>query len=154
MNWTSLAYRKTAAEDGSGLGVLIALFDTLTGNLRRAADAQRNKRIEDRCREVDHALRILAHLDNLLPEGSDGELTVRLRGFYAGLRHILLEAQIKQSAEMLEAQVSEVLKVRAIWQQVDLAAPAPSPQPASNSLPGFVPAFGGIGSRTENSWSA
>ena len=37
MNPTELAYRKTAVEGASGFGLMIALYDTLAGNLRRAA---------------------------------------------------------------------------------------------------------------------
>ena len=57
MNRTDLAYRKTAVEGASGFGLLIALYDTLAGNLRRAAAAQRRNDLEDRCHEVKHALR-------------------------------------------------------------------------------------------------
>ena len=60
MNRTDLAYRRTAAEAASGLGLLISLFDTLAGNLRRAGKAQREDDIERRCREGNWHTGILA----------------------------------------------------------------------------------------------
>jgi len=37
MNRTDMAYRKSAVEGATGFGLLIALYDTLAGDLRRAA---------------------------------------------------------------------------------------------------------------------
>jgi hypothetical protein len=47
MTPTDLAYRKTAVEGASGMGLLIALYDTLAGDLRRAAAAQRAMTLKD-----------------------------------------------------------------------------------------------------------
>jgi hypothetical protein len=51
MNRTDVTYRKTAAEGASGFGLLIALYDTLAGDLRRAAEAERSNDIEQRCHD-------------------------------------------------------------------------------------------------------
>jgi flagellin-specific chaperone FliS len=47
MSPTEMAYRKTAVGGASGFGLLIALYDTLAGDLRRAADAERANDIEN-----------------------------------------------------------------------------------------------------------
>lgn len=119
MNRTDLAYRKTAVEGASGFGLLIALFDTLAGNLRRAAAAQRANDIERRCREAKHALTIVGYLESSLHRCEGGQLTQQLRAFYASLRRKLLEAQAEQSAETFEQEMAEVLKIRESWQQID-----------------------------------
>ncbi len=64
MTPTELSYRKTATEGASGFGLLIGLFDTLAGNLRRAAEAQRANDMEKRCGEANHALLVIGHLEN------------------------------------------------------------------------------------------
>ena len=86
MSPTELAYRKTALGGASGFGLLIALYDTLAGDLRRAAEAERSNDLEERGRQVNHALLILAHLEEWIDRGPGGELAEQLRGFYRSLR--------------------------------------------------------------------
>jgi len=120
MTPTDLAYRKSAAEGASGFGLLIALYDTLAGNLRRAASAQRASDIEGRCREIRHAFTVLAYLDDCVQRGPGGELAQRLTGFYSALRRTLLDAQVKQSAEALDQQMETVIRIREHWQKMDV----------------------------------
>ena len=153
MNRTDLAYRKTATEGASGFGLLIALFDTLAGNLRRAADAQRANDLEKRSREVNHALLVIGYLEDWINGGSGGELASQLVSFYASLRARLLEAQVKQSAEMFEEQIRVVLRIRKSWQQMDLHSDAESPavsQPAFRPASGYASEMG----RHSGGWSA
>jgi flagellar biosynthetic protein FliS len=116
---TDLAYRKTAVEGASGFGLLIALFDTLAGNLQRAAEAERANEIETRSREVNHAFLVIGHLEDWVRRGAGGPLADQLIVFYANLRRSLIQAQIKRSAESLEQQMAEILKLRRSWQQAD-----------------------------------
>jgi flagellar biosynthetic protein FliS len=117
----------TAVEGASGFGLLIALFDTLAGNLRRAAAAQRANDIEGRCREAKHALTIIGYLESCLHSCEVGQLTRQLRAFYASLRHKLLEAQAEQSAEAFEKEMANVLKIREYWQQIEQPSATPVP---------------------------
>lgn len=55
MHQTDLAYRQSAAVGASGFGILLALYDTLVGNLRRAAAAQRAGALDLRAKELKHA---------------------------------------------------------------------------------------------------
>jgi flagellar biosynthetic protein FliS len=128
MNRTDLAYRKTAVEGASGFGLLIALFDTLAGNLRRAAAAQRRNDIETRCLEVKHALLVIGYLENCLTRSAGGELTRQLSVFYSTLRRKLIAAQADQSAETFEQEMAVVLRIREHWQKVELRNEAPEPQ--------------------------
>src|ERR1700760_875903 len=97
-----MAYRKTAAESASGLTLLLSLYDTLAGDIRRAAEAERRGDIAARCCEVNHAFMVIAFLEDRMNRGSGGELAQRLVGFYAGLRSGLIKAQARRSPEMLE----------------------------------------------------
>ncbi|MGB6743894.1 MAG: flagellar export chaperone FliS [Terracidiphilus sp.] len=127
MNQTDLAYRKTAVEGASGFGLLIALYDTLAGDLRRAAAAQRKGNLEERARELKHALLVLGHLENWIDAGS-GDLARKLTAFYSRLRRKIIEAQAKHSAEILDAQIAETLRIREVWQRLDLRIAAPGPE--------------------------
>jgi flagellar protein FliS len=149
-----MAYRKSAVGGASGFGLLIALYDTLAGDLRRAADAERANDIERRCREVNHALLVVAHLEDGISRGSGGELAQQLKALYASLRRKMIEAQAMRSAEILEQQIAQVLNVRAVWQELELRSSSstvetPSWVPAS-SYPGGSQQF----ERSASSWSA
>ena len=145
----------TAVEGASGFGLLIALFDTLAGNLRRAAAAQRANDIEGRCREAKHALTIIGYLESCLHSCEVGQLTRQLRAFYASLRHKLLEAQAEQSAETFEKEMADVLKIREYWQQIEQRGATPVPmamRTVTTMQPGnYAPAQA---ERSYGGWSA
>jgi len=146
-----LAYRKTAAESASGLTLLLSLYDTLAGDIRRAAAAQRRNDIGARCREVNHAFMVIAFLEDRMSRGNNGNLAQRLARFYSGLRRQLIKAQARQSAEMLEELMDSVLEIRKVWQQVELR-----PLPGEGAVPGPA-ATPSLTERTEwigSSWSA
>ena len=122
-----LSYRRSAVAGASWIGLTIALYDTLTGNLRRAASAIRNNNIEARCSEVNHALLVLGQLESMMAAQSKDDLAASLSLFYNHLRGKMLEASIQQSASLMEAQIELILQVRTAWQQRDLVSPASVP---------------------------
>ena len=150
-----LAYRKTALGGAGGFGLAIALFDTLAGDLRRAASAERANDIEKRCKEVNHALLVVAHLEDALDRGSGGELAQQLRAFYSSLRRKTIEAQARRSPQILEEEMARVLEIRAVWQQAELRGTT-----SSAHVPGWVqaPAYPGSSlptrERSSSGWSA
>jgi flagellar biosynthetic protein FliS len=129
-----LAYRKTAAESASGLTLLLSLYDTLAGDIRRAAAAERCKDIAARCCEVNHAFMVIAFLEDRMSRGNGGDLAQQLVGFYSGLRRQLIRAQSKRSPEMLEVLMNSVLEIRKAWQQVESR-----PTPGAEAMPASAP---------------
>jgi len=122
MSNTEMSYRKTAVEGASPIGLIIALFDTLVGNLRRAATALRDNDIETRCKELNHAALVLGRLESWLDLKEGGESAQTLSRFYAYLRAKMMEASMSKSAAVLDAQIEMVVHVRSAWQQLDLQA--------------------------------
>jgi flagellar secretion chaperone FliS len=154
MNPMELAYRKTAVEGTSGFGLLIALYDTLAGNLRRAAIAQRCNDIQKRCQEVNHALRVIGYLEDWIDREGGGELALKLVVFYATLRTKLIQAQAKGSADILEREMDVLLAIRGTWQDLEARAAFALELPPSSEMlkyPGLVPSQE---ERTMSSWSA
>jgi len=147
---TDLAYRQTAAQGASGFGLLIALYDTLAGNLRRAAQAQRENDIERRCQEVNHALMVLAYLEDCLRRGPGGSLAQQLLAFYSSVRRKIMDAQVKQSAGSFEREMEAVVKIREHWQKVEMRGPGSGSDAATAALSGYaaIEASSGLG------WSA
>jgi flagellar secretion chaperone FliS len=133
MQSTELSYRKSAAQGASGFGFMIALYDTLAGNLRRAAEAERSNNLEKRCLEVNHALLVIAYLEDAIEQTRGGDLAERLISFYSAMRRTLIEAQAKRSAEILEHQMGRVLCLRETWQKMDLSV-----HDAPNTLAGAM----------------
>jgi flagellar biosynthetic protein FliS len=154
MSPTEMAYRKTALGGASGFGLLVALYDTLAGDLRDAAEAERRNDIEARCRKVNHALLVIAHLQGWIEKGPGGELARQLTAFYSSLRRKLIEAQVKRSVETLEQQMAKVLEIRAIWQGFENGTSSPAME-----VPKWVQASGYPGAsplceRSASSWTA
>ncbi len=129
MTPTELYYRKTAAaSSGGGLGLLIALYDTLAGDLRRMIEAERGNDLVRRCREASHAVMVIGCLEDRVTRGSSGELADQLIAFYASLRRNLILAQANRSPEIIEEQMAQVLKLREAWQTVELRSQPSAPE--------------------------
>lgn len=119
LSQTELSYRKSAIEGASSIGLIIALFDTLVGDLRRAAAAIRKNDIEKRCKELNHAALVLGQLESWIDTNNGGESAQMLSRFYAYLRANLMEAAATKSATLLETQIDMILHVRTAWQKLD-----------------------------------
>jgi flagellar secretion chaperone FliS len=132
-NVIELSYRRSAVQGASPIGLVIALYDTLTGDLRRAAAAIRRNDIETRCTQLNHATLVLGQLEDWLDKSNGGELAQNLAVFYTYLRAKLFEAGVKQSASLLEAQIELIVQLRSAWQQRD-AIPFPQPPPSRMAL--------------------
>jgi flagellar protein FliS len=128
LSQTELSYRKSAIEGASSIGLIIALFDTLAGDLRRAAAAIRKNDIEKRCKELDHASLVLGQLESWVDKDKGGESAQSLVQFYGYLRAQMMEASVSQSAVVLDAQIEMILHVRSAWQKLDNA---PQVQPGT-----------------------
>ena len=154
MNLMELAYRKTAAEGSSGFGLLIALYDTLAGNLGRAAEAQRHNDIQKRCLELNHALLVIGYLEDWVDHKSGGDLAQKLVTFYANLRAKLIEAQARQSAEILEQQMAVILSIRGTWQDLEARAFSALERQASSEIANYPGTLHSQDQRSASSWSA
>jgi len=120
---TSISYRRSAIQGASAIGLIITLFDTLAGDLSRAANAIRKNDIETRCQELNHAALVLGQLQDWVDLKNGGESAQTLSRFYTYLRAKMIEASVIQSATLLDAQIEMILHVRSAWQLLDAAPP-------------------------------
>jgi flagellar protein FliS len=127
---TPLEYRRAALQHSSVVGLVIALCDTLTGDLQRAAKALDSGDIESRCNELGHGFKVLTQLDAMLDMTAGGATAIQLRRFYQHIRQQMLLAQFKLDPAILRQQVQAVLEVRGAWQQLDETATAAPSNPA------------------------
>jgi flagellar protein FliS len=120
----SLDYRRAATQQASVVGLVIALHDTLIGNLRRAAEAMDRNDIPKRCDELIHGFKVLTQLEAMLDSKNGGVAAVNIRRFYTHVRSQMLAAQFKLLPEILRDQVKIVVEVRQAWEQVDSGSAA------------------------------
>jgi len=121
-NTASLEYRRAATQQASVVGLVIALHDTLMGDLRRAADAIDRGDIQTRCDQLVHGFAVLQNLESMLDMRKGGPAAVSIRRFYAHVRNQMLAAQFKLSSAILRKQIASILEVREAWQVVDSSA--------------------------------
>ena len=137
----ALQYRRAATQQASVVGLVIALHDTLIGDLTRAADAMDKNDIPTRCDQLIHGFKVLTQLEAMLNMSGGGEAAVNLSRFYTHVRGQMLAAQFKLDPSVLRTQIRIVLEVREAWQQVD-SAPMQGLHAAASRIPvasGFVP---------------
>lgn len=125
------AYRDCAVAGATPIGLMVALFDRLALDLRRAAAAIRANDIETRCREINHGFLILGQLENWVDLENGGAPARHLAEFYAHLRARMMQASATQMAQILDQQIETLVAIRSRWQQLD-SAPG---EPGSGSLP-------------------
>ena len=123
----ALAYRRAAAQQASIVGLLIALYDTLAADLRKAAGAMDRKNFDERSRYLKHGFSVLTQMDALIDAERGGRTASNLRHFYGFLREEMLRAQFTQDTAVLLKLCTHLLEVREAWQEVDtrpIMAPA------------------------------
>lgn len=87
----ALSYRQSSIGGASTIGLMLVLFDTLAGDIRRAANAVRRHDIETRCRELNHAVLVIGQLESWIDRENGGQPAVHLTQFYSYLRAKILE---------------------------------------------------------------
>ncbi|HTW57897.1 MAG TPA: flagellar export chaperone FliS [Terriglobales bacterium] len=113
-----LSYREAEVQGASRVRLVILLYEQAIEDLRRALAAHSQRDIQVRTREINHAILVLGHLQGSLDKRQGGQVAANLERFYTLVRAGLVEAQCKQSAELLEQQISLLLQVRDAWCQV------------------------------------
>ncbi len=126
----ALAYRETASLGVSPVGVVVLLYDRLAQDIRAAIAALKANDVEARSSSINHGLLILQHLQGNLDFAAGGAAARQLDTFYSHIRAKLLEAQIRQSPEMMLAQAQAIAQVRESWAEVERnATPTSTPVP-------------------------
>jgi flagellar protein FliS len=99
--------------------LVILLYEQAIADLGRALGAHRRGDIENRTREINHAILVLGHLQTSLDKDQGGQVAQNLERFYHQVRAGLVDAQMRQSPEALEQQISHLMLVRDAWREVE-----------------------------------
>ena len=121
-------YRQIAGEGASYIGVLLVVYDTLAGDLRRAGDAAERGDIAARCDATNHALLLLGHLESWAASLTETELRESLIRFYTFLRVRAITLQAAGGSIGFADLAQLVEETRAVWQHKEASVAGPSAQ--------------------------
>jgi flagellar secretion chaperone FliS len=130
------SYREANVRGASPVKLVICLYEQAIEDLRRAVIALEKGDIEGRTRGINHALMVISQLQGTLDMERGGEVARNLDKFYNIVRAGLAEAQLKQSARILEQQISQFVLIYEAWLEVErvtLAPVQPDSRPAQTA---------------------
>jgi flagellar protein FliS len=97
----------------------VLLYEQAIQDLQRALAAMEQGHIEQRTREINHALQIIGYLEGTLDLEKGGEVAGNLRHCYERLRANLVAGQIHASARIITQQITDLLALREAWLEVN-----------------------------------
>jgi flagellar protein FliS len=125
------SYQRETARGASAIGGVVALYDTILRDFRRASAAVAAGNIETRVFELNHALTVIGELNGVLDYQKGGEAATRFQNFYEVTRGLILEANLRSSQESLDRLIALYSPVRQAWGKIDGLVPSGQPRQAS-----------------------
>jgi flagellar protein FliS len=127
------SYREAAIRGATPLQLVICLYEQAIADLRLAVVALQRGDIETRTRAINHALKVIDHLQRTLDMERGGEVARNLARFYGVVRTALSDAHRRQSAALVEQQISLLMQVHDAWCAVERASAAPAAGPQKSA---------------------
>jgi flagellar secretion chaperone FliS len=115
------SYREVAARGASPVRLVICLYEQVIDDLRQAVLALENGQIELRTRKINHAITVIGQLQGSLDMERGGEVARNLESFYTVVRAGICEAHLKQSVQILEREIAQLVMVYEAWLEVERA---------------------------------
>jgi flagellar secretion chaperone FliS len=112
-------YREATVRGASPLRLVVCLYEQAIQDLRQAALELVKGNIEARTRKINHAITVIGQLQGTLDMERGREVARNLELFYNTLRSGLIEAQSKQSLQILEHQIAQLVLVYEAWLEVE-----------------------------------
>jgi flagellar secretion chaperone FliS len=138
-----LSYREAAVRGASPVRLVTLLYEQAIEDLRRALGAHRHGEVEQRTREINHALLVLGQLQGTLDKEQGGRVARNLESFYNEVRAGLIDAQCRQSEFAIKQQITNLMRVRDAWGEIErmsttVATNEPAPRSADGEAQSFV----------------
>jgi flagellar secretion chaperone FliS len=116
---SAYAYFRSTASGATAVGQVVALYDIIVRDLRRALEAIGAKQIEARVNAANHALMVIGELQGVLDFERGGETARNLDRFYSVARVMLTDASIHSSSETFHELIAMFARLRRAWSQVE-----------------------------------
>jgi flagellar biosynthetic protein FliS len=159
-NHAAANYQRASAGSGSPIGGVVALYDTILRDFRRALAALAAGDVEKRVFELNHALTVIAHLRGVLRHEGAQEAAGRFERFYLITHAMAVVANAHASRKSIEELIDLYTSLRAAWNQADqqtLLQPQQPAAPVGASRPQPLPTPGpacGPSEAPRTHWSA
>jgi flagellar protein FliS len=129
----ALSYQQAAARGASPLGQVVSLYDTILRDFHRALAALKTGNVEARVFELNHAITVIAHLQNVLDHERGGEAAKQFEKLYNITRAMIVTANARATPEALEELIEMYGGLRQAWfeaeQKISMDQIAPSAPP-------------------------
>ena len=129
------SYQMESASGASPVGRVVALYDTILRDFRRAQAAFESGNIETRSNELNHALTVIAHLQNVLDRENGGEAARHFAHFFDVTRAMIVQVNASPSLEGFQKLSNLYASLRQAWQEADQKVPATAPQAPAVRVP-------------------
>jgi len=110
-------YQEGATRGATQIELVIFLYEAAIQDMRSALLAVQAGDIETRCAKVSHALLILQQLQGTLDFARGGKAAKQFESFYNLVRANLLQAQVRNSADLIQQQIACMSEVRDSWRR-------------------------------------
>jgi len=136
----AFAYQQSSARSATPVGQVVALYDTILRDFRRAGEAAQSGNVEKRVFEMNHALTVIAHLQSVLDHQRGGDAAKHLQRFYEVTNAMVLQASVSGDRDSLNKLIDLYSSLRQAWQEVEKKLPAAAGAPALPAAPVASPA--------------
>jgi flagellar protein FliS len=113
------AYFQSTAVGASAVGQVVALYDTILRDLRRAIEALASNQVEKRIDSSNHAIMVIGELQGVLDFERGGEVANTLSSFYSVVRAMISQAATHGSLKKFNEIIGMVAQLRAAWSEVE-----------------------------------
>jgi flagellar secretion chaperone FliS len=136
MKHPASAYRQFSVQGNSPLGLVVMLYDGAIAALRRAAGAIENRDVQQKSAQLNRAGAIIAQLEGTLNFEKGGEVAKTLKSLYVYARAQMLKASLENSAEVLQALIDKMARVREAWSEAEHRPSTAAAESAPTAGPG------------------
>jgi flagellar protein FliS len=113
----TLSYQRASASGATPIGQIVSLYDTILRDFLRAIAAIHAGDVETRVLELNHALLVIAHLQNVLNFERGGEAAKQFERFYGLTRGLIVEANVQATPKSIEELIDLYGGLRQAWYQ-------------------------------------
>jgi flagellar biosynthetic protein FliS len=121
-------YRQVSAHGGSPLGMIVALYDTILRDFRRAIAAIEANDVPLRVAELNHAVRVIGHLEEILDHKRGGDAAARFQRFYQVTRGMIVAANAQATKNGIESLLGLYAPVRQAWHEIEVTKRGQEPE--------------------------
>lgn len=114
-----LSYQENALCGATPIQLVVILYDAAIEDMRQALEAMKAGEVEARAAALRHALLVLQQLQGTLDFEKGAHVARQFEQFYNLIRGKLLEAQLRNSCELMQQQIQYMSEVRSCWIQAE-----------------------------------